>query len=74
MLTLVNNQPKLLGIKDLYPYYIDHQVEVVVRKTQYEYDKAIDRAHLLEGFIIALDHIDEVISIIRGSHDDSEGY
>ncbi|NLC42191.1 MAG: DNA topoisomerase 4 subunit A, partial [Erysipelothrix sp.] len=72
MLTLVNNQPKLLGIKDLLSYYIDHQVEVVVRKTQYEYDKAIDRAHLLEGFIIALDHIDEVISIIRGSHDDSE--
>ena len=72
MLTLVNNQPKLLGIKDMLTYYIEHQVEVIVRKTQYELDKAIDRAHLLEGFIIALDHIDRIIAIIRGSHDDSE--
>ncbi|NLW29737.1 MAG: DNA gyrase subunit A [Erysipelothrix sp.] len=72
MIALVNGQPKLLNIKEFLQYYIDHQIEVVVRKTQYELDRASERAHLLEGFVIALDNIDEVISIIRSSMSDDD--
>lgn len=72
MIALVNGQPKLLNIKEFLQYYIEHQIEVVVRKTQYELDRASERAHLLEGFVIALDNIDEVISIIRSSMNDDD--
>ena len=67
MLALVNNQPKILNLLDMLNYYLMHQKEVVTRRTKYDLNKAEERAHLLEGLLIALDHIDEVISIIRGS-------
>ena len=67
MLALVNNQPKVLNLLDMLNYYLMHQKEVVTRRTKYDLNKAEERAHLLEGLLIALDHIDEVISIIRGS-------
>ncbi len=69
---LVNGQPKLLNLKELFMHYLNHQKEVVTRKTQYELDRAKERAHILEGFIIALDNIDEVIHIIRDSMSDEE--
>lgn len=71
-IALVNGQPKLLGIKELFTHYLNHQVEVVTRKTQYELDRAKERAHILEGLLIALDNIDEVIHIIRDSMSDEE--
>ena len=67
MLALVNNQPRVLNILEMLHYYIKHQEEVVTRRTQYELNKAEERAHILKGLLIALDHIDEVIRIIRGS-------
>ncbi|MCF0135121.1 MAG: DNA gyrase subunit A [Lachnospiraceae bacterium] len=67
MLALVNNQPKVLNLKQMLVYYLDHQREVVTRRTRYDLDKAQARAHILEGLLKALDHIDEIISIIRGS-------
>ena len=67
MLALVNNEPKLLNILDMLKYYLKHQEEVVTRRTQYELNKAEERAHILQGLLIALDNIDEVIRIIRGS-------
>ena len=67
MLALVDNQPKLLNILDMLKYYLKHQEEVVTRRTQYELNKAEERAHILKGLLIALDNIDEVIRIIRGS-------
>ena len=67
MLALVNNEPKVMNLKDMLHYYIQHQEEVVTRRTQYELNKAEERAHILEGLLIALDNIDEVIRIIRGS-------
>lgn len=67
MLALVDNQPKILNILDMLKYYIQHQEEVVTRRTKYDLNKAEERAHILEGLLIALDHIDEVIRIIRGS-------
>ena len=67
MLTLVNNQPRVLNLYEMLHYYLEHQKEVVTRRTQYELNKAEERAHILEGLIKALDHIDEVISIIRSS-------
>ena len=67
MLALVNNEPKVLNILDMLKYYLKHQEEVVTRRTQYELNKAEERAHILKGLLIALDNIDEVISIIRGS-------
>ena len=70
-LALVNNEPKLLNIKDVLLIYNNHQIDVVRRRTQFELNKALDRAHLLEGFRIALDNIDEIIRIIRSSKDDS---
>ena len=67
MLALVNNQPKVMNILEMLNHYLKHQEEVITRRTKYELNKAEERAHILEGLLIALDHIDEVISIIRGS-------
>ena len=72
MLALVNNEPKVLPIIDTLKYYIQHQLEVLTRKTQFELAKAKVRAHILEGLLVALDNIDEVIATIRNSYDDSE--
>ncbi len=69
MLALVGNEPKVLNLKDMLGHYLKHQEEVVTRRTRYELDKAEKRAHILEGLLIALDNIDEVISIIRSSDD-----
>ena len=67
MLALVNNEPKVLNLLDMLNYYLKHQEEVVTRRTQYELNKAEERAHILQGLLIALDNIDRVIAIIRGS-------
>lgn len=67
MLSLVNNIPKVLNIKEMLEYYLAHQEEVVTRRTQYDLKKALERAHILEGLLKALDHIDEIIRIIRAS-------
>lgn len=67
MLALVNGEPKVLNLRDMLGYYLKHQEEVITRRTQYELNKAEERANILQGLLIALDHIDEVISIIRGS-------
>ena len=67
MLALVNNEPKVLNILDMLKYYLKHQEEVVTRRTQYELNKAEERAHILKGLLIALDNIDRVIAIVRGS-------
>ena len=67
MLALVKNEPKVLNLLEMLTYYIEHQEEVVTRRSRYELKKAEDRAHILEGFLIALDNIDEVIKIVRGS-------
>ncbi len=72
MLALVNNEPKVLNIKQMVSYYLDHQVEVVTRRTKYDLNKAEERAHILEGLLIALDNIDEVIQIIRSSKNTQE--
>ena len=69
MLALVNGRPKVCTLKELMQYYIEHRNEVIVRRSQFELNAAEARAHILEGFKIALDNIDEVISIIRGSRD-----
>ena len=67
MLALVNNEPKVLTLSQMLTYYLDHQKDVVTRRTRYDLNKAEERAHILEGLLKALDHIDEVIRIIRGS-------
>ena len=67
MLALVNNEPKVLNLSQMLEYYIKHQEDVVTRRTKYDLNKAEERAHILEGLLIALDHIDEVIHIIRSS-------
>jgi len=67
MLALVNNEPRVMNILDMLKHYLAHQEEVVTRRTKYELNKAEERAHILQGLIIALDNIDEVIKIIRGS-------
>ncbi len=67
MLALVNNEPRVLNIHEMLKYYILHQEEVVTRRTQYDLNKAEERAHILQGLLIALDNIDEVIDIIRSS-------
>ena len=67
MLALVNGEPKILSLKSVIKHYLDHQVEVIRRRTKYELDKAMARAHILEGLLIALDRIDEVIDLIRSS-------
>ncbi len=67
MLALVDNQPKVLNLYEVLNYYLMHQEDVVTRRTKFDLNKAEERAHILQGLLIALDHIDEVISIIRGS-------
>lgn len=69
---LVENTPMLLGIKDLISYYIDHQVDVIKRRTQYELDRSLERAHILEGLRIAIDNIDRIIYIITHSKENDE--
>lgn len=72
MLAIVNNEPKILTLKDVLSHYLKHQVDVVRRRTEFDLKKAEARAHILEGLRIALDHIDEVIALIRGSKSDEE--
>ncbi|MEN9335978.1 MAG: gyrase subunit [Bacteroidota bacterium] len=71
-IALVNGRPEMLNLKDLIHYFVEHRHDVVVRRTQFELRKAEERAHILEGLIIASDNIDEVIAIIRGSKDGDE--
>lgn len=71
-LALVNGVPKCLSLREILSHYIDHQVDVVTRRTRFDLKKAQARAHILEGYLMALDHIDEVISIIRSSQADAE--
>lgn len=72
MLSLVDGVPRVLSLKEMLHYYIAHQEDVIVRRTRYELAKAEERAHILEGLVVALDNIDEVISIIRSSQTDAE--
>ncbi len=72
MLALVNGEPKILTLRQCLDCYIDHRKDVILRRTQFELDKALARAHILEGLKIALDNIDEVINIIRSSYDDAK--
>jgi DNA gyrase subunit A len=72
MIALVNNEPKVLNLKEMIYHYVEHQREVIVRRTKYDLDKAEARAHIVEGLLIAIDNIDEVIKIIRASYDDAE--
>lgn len=72
MLALVNGEPKILTLRQCLDYYIDHRKTVILRRTQFDLDKALARAHILEGLKIALDNIDEVINIIRNSYDDEK--
>ena len=72
MLALVNNEPKIMSLLEMLEYYLKHQEEVVTRRTQYDLNKAEERDHILSGYLIALDNIDEVISIIRASRNTAE--
>ncbi|TXT19921.1 MAG: DNA gyrase subunit A [Erysipelotrichaceae bacterium] len=72
MLALVNNNPKQLSLKEILQHYIDHQEVVIRRRTQYDLNKARERAHILEGLRIALDNIDRIITLIRSSNNDDE--
>lgn len=72
MLALVDNSPRVLSIKELIQVYIDHQIEIIQRRTQFDLQKALDRAHILEGLIIAIDNVDEIVEIIKTSSNDSE--
>lgn len=72
MIALVNNEPKVLNLKEMIHYYVLHQREIIVRRTKYDLEKAEARAHIVEGLIKAIDNIDEVIRIIRASYDDAE--
>ena len=67
MLALVNNEPKILTLKQMLSHYLDFQVDVIQRRTRFDLRKALERAHILQGFVLAADHIDEVIQIIRSS-------
>lgn len=71
MLALVDGKPKILTLRQLLECFIDHRKEVIVRRTKYDLDKALARAHILEGLRVALDYIDEVIAIIRAAYDDA---
>ncbi len=71
-LALVDDEPKILDLKETLQHYIDHRVDVVTRRTKYELDKAQDRAHILEGLLTALDNLDKVIKIIRSSEEQDE--
>ena len=72
MIALVNNEPKVLNLKDMIYYYVEHQREIIARRTKYDLNKAEARAHIVEGLRIAIENIDEVIKIIRASYDDAE--
>ncbi len=72
MLALVDGEPKILTLRQCLEYYIDHRKEIILRRTQFDLDKALARAHILEGLRIAIDNIDEVIQIIRNSYDDAK--
>lgn len=72
LLALVDGEPKILTLRQCLDYYIDHRKTVIIRKTKFELDKALARAHILEGLRIAIDNIDEVINIIRNSYDDAK--
>jgi DNA gyrase subunit A len=72
MIALVDNEPKVLNLKEMIHYYVLHQREIIVRRTQYDLNKAEARAHIVEGLRIAIDNIDEVIKIIRAAYDDAE--
>ncbi|QDQ00686.1 DNA gyrase subunit A [Lysinibacillus fusiformis] len=72
MLSLVNGQPKVMGLKEMLYHYLEHQKVIIRRRTEFDLKKAEDRAHILEGLRIALDHIDEIIAIIRGSRSGDE--
>lgn len=72
MLALVDNQPKVLRLSEMLKYYIAHRKEIIVRRTQFDLEKAQARLHILEGLRIALDHIDEIIAIIRSSYDNAQ--
>lgn len=72
MLALVNNQPKVLSLRDMLFHYLEHQREIITRRTRYELRKAEERLHILEGFRIALDNLDEVIALIRKARDADE--
>ncbi len=72
MLALVNGEPKILTLRDCLDVFINHRKEVIVRRTQFELEKALARAHILEGLKIAIDNIDEIIQIIRSSYDDAK--
>jgi len=72
MLSLVNGQPKVMGLKEMLYHYLEHQKVIIRRRTEFDLKKAEDRAHILEGLRIALDHIDEIIAIIRGSRSGEE--
>ncbi len=69
MLALVNGVPKVLNLKQMLEYYLDHQKDVVIRRTKFDYEKAKKREHILQGLLIAIDNIDEVLALIRGSKD-----
>lgn len=69
LLALVNGRPRILNIREIIQYYIDHRIEVIVRRTQFDLDKAEKRAHILEGLRIAIDNIDEIVEIIKTSSD-----
>lgn len=71
-LALVDGQPQILSLKDILMRYLDHQREVIVRRTQFDLDKALARAHILEGLKIALDHIDEIVQLLKNSKNDEE--
>jgi DNA gyrase subunit A len=72
MLALVDDKPETLSLKQILSHYFDHQVEVLLRKTHFDLDKTTQREHLLQGFVIALDHIDEVVKVIREAYDEPE--
>ncbi|RQD72635.1 MAG: DNA gyrase subunit A [Tindallia sp. MSAO_Bac2] len=72
MLALVDGQPQILNLKEMIHYYVEHQKEIIVRRTKFDLKKAEDKAHILEGLRIALDHLDEVIKLIRGSQTGAE--
>src|SRR5699024_12023736 len=70
MLALVDDEPKILNLKEILTHYLNHQKNIIIKRTQFDLNKEEQRAHILEGLRIALDHIDEVINIIRNSKDE----
>lgn len=72
MLALVDGEPKVLSLHQMLYHYLEHQKDVIVRRTRYDLDKAEARAHILEGLLIALDNIDEIVRIIRNSPNTAE--